>query len=95
MFDEEIERIQQELINAGALIPAGQDEDGEDMFTFDLEVLKVVHPELYKAHMTEVQQALLDLSDDGLVSLEYDVEANDFLVYITEEGQRVLQERFQ
>ena len=49
----------------------GMDQYGERMYRFNMDILKDVMPELYEEIMGDVDRAMLELFDQGLVDIEY------------------------
>ena len=76
------------LEEQGALFWDGVAEDGEPMFRFDLDKLKVIMPPLYESIMKEIDDDLLLLYKEGLVEIEYN-ENLEALFKVTEKGQEV------
>jgi len=78
LSDEETEEIIQFLVDNGAAVWDGMDQYGERMFKFNMDVLSVVMPALYQQIMEDVDLAMLDLFQKGLVDIEYNenLEAN-------------------
>ena len=60
----------------GAIHLEGMDEGGEAVFSFDMEKLEEIMPELYQQVIDEIDKDLMVLYEKGMVSLEYDEELN-------------------
>lgn len=87
----EVERMEAELLASGAMYFNGEvDEDGDPMVQFNMEILKEVHPALAQWWQDEVDQALLDLADKGLVTLDM-TNPEGTIVEITDLGRDVRQ----
>lgn len=86
-FDEE-DQIIGWLEEQGALIWDGVAEDGEPMFRFDLEVLKVVMPPLYESIIKEMDDDLMQLYQEGLIEIEYN-ENLEALFKLSEKGKQI------
>lgn len=84
--DDEITRQWQELLDSGAAYLDGVDEEGNFVYALDTDRLREVNPELYHAHMDEVDDAILGLVDKGLVELDFD--NPDVGVVLTEKGRQ-------
>ena len=76
MFNSEDDEIIGYLEDQGAVIWEGQAENGEAVFKFDLEKLKIVMPELYEEIMSDIDQDLMELYKAGMVEIEYDEDLN-------------------
>lgn len=75
------------LEDQGAIIWDGVAENGEAVFRFDLDKLKVIMPELYKEVMADIDKDLMMLYEKGFVEMEYDEDLNATF-RATEEGQK-------
>jgi len=77
------------LVKTGALKPVGKNENNEVLFSFDIDVLKEVSPELFDAISSEFDEDLKNLYELGLINISYDenLEAN---FTITEKGKEYL-----
>ena len=64
------------LEEQGAIVWEGLDPSGEPLFKFNLDILQVVMPELYKEVMEDIDTDLLSLYQDGLLDVEYDENLN-------------------
>jgi len=85
--DEEISRVIDELVAAGALEIDGMYHD-ELTYRVNLNVMEEVFPEFFKIHMEEVDQTILSLYEKGLVDVEYDENLNARFS-LTEKGEQV------
>lgn len=88
--EEHIEAMEY-LVSEGAAILDGIDEDGEPIYSFDMDILEEVMPELYQAMMDDMDNVLLDLYQKGLIDISYDENLNA-LMTVSEEGKRALEE---
>lgn len=70
-FSDE-EAVMQYLEQEGAMIWSGMAEDGEPIYRFNLEKLKLVYPALYDSLLEELDGDLMLLYEEGLVDIEYD-----------------------
>lgn len=68
--NDEIERRWDELLMEGIIVPECEGFRGEISYTFDLELLKEEEPELYQAHLDEVDSDMIDLYNQGIVSID-------------------------
>lgn len=87
MFDKNDDEIIGYLEDQGAVIWDGVAENGEAVFRFDLEKLKVVMPDLYAEVMNDIDKDLMHLYEMGLVEVEYDEDLNP-LFRPTKKGMR-------
>jgi len=87
--DEEHREIMERLVEEGAAIFDGVDEDGGPIYKFDLDVLEEVSPELYQVMMDDMDEILLDLYKKGLIEISYDEELNAQMS-ISPEGREAL-----
>ena len=87
MVDEEWDR----LVESGAVVPTGtiDEETGEAEYIFDLPVLKVVFPELYHAYLDDIDEAVLSLSEKGLVAVDLSEEVPQY--HLTDAGIEYMQ----
>jgi len=85
--DEEISRVIDELVAAGALEIDGMYHD-ELTYRVNLNVMEEVFPEFFKIHMEEVDETILSLYEKGLVDVEYD-ENLVARFSLTEKGEQV------
>jgi hypothetical protein len=76
MFDKSDDEIIGWLEEEKAIIWDGMDENGEAIFRFDLERLKVVMPELYTDIMADIDSDLMVLYEEGFVEIDYDEDLN-------------------
>jgi hypothetical protein len=58
------------LVEEGGLILEGITDEGEPIYRHNMEVLKEIAPEYAANHMRELEDALLDLYEKGLVEIE-------------------------
>jgi hypothetical protein len=75
-MEDNTEKIIQHLEDEGALSWHGMNEDGEAVFKFNIERLKVVMPEMYNQIMEDMDNDLMLLYQEDLVEIEYDEELN-------------------
>ena len=75
MFDKDDEIIGW-LESEGAVVWEGVADDGEAIFKFDLERLKLVMPAMYDEIMSDIDNDLMELYKEGLVEVEYDEDLN-------------------
>jgi hypothetical protein len=91
-FDHEhAEQVIEYLIEIGAASWDGMDEDGERMFTFNMDIIQEEIPELYEVIMKDLDATMMELYQKGLAELEYDEELNAHFK-ISEEGKDLLTE---
>jgi len=76
MSDEEDEKMIGWLEEQGAIVWDGVADNGEAVFRFDLDKLKIVMPMLYEEIMSDIDNDLMQLYKDGLVEIEYDENLN-------------------
>lgn len=88
MFDKNDNEIIGWLEEQGAIVWDGLTQDGEAIFRFDLEKLKVVMPELYNEILADIDADLMQLYEDGLVEVEYDENLNA-LFRATDKGREL------
>jgi len=74
--NEEHREVMERLIEEGAAILDGIDEDGEPIYKFDMNVLEEVMPELHQAMMDDMDKVLIDLYEKGLIEIDYDEDLN-------------------
>ena len=74
--DEEHRQIMDYLVEEGAAIFDGIDEDGEPIYKFDMNVLEEISPELYQAMMDDMDKVLIELYQKGLIEISYDEDLN-------------------
>ena len=89
--DEEHREIMEYLVEEGAAIFDGIDEDGEPIYKFDMDVLEEVSPELYQVMMDDMDKVLIDLYQKGLIDISYDEELNAQMS-VSPEGREALLE---
>lgn len=89
---DEVDEVIARLVDDGALTVSGM--YGEE-FTYNVnpDRMKEVFPEFYGLFMNEVNDTLLDLMDQGLVSVEYDENLKPWFS-ITDKGKEIVDERF-
>ena len=89
-MDEEFEEKLDYYLSIGVVELVGMDEDGEIIYEIT-EKAETEAPELWAAHRDYVDQALLDLYERGLISVEYneDLEA---MINMTPEGYEAARE---
>lgn len=77
-------------VSIGALEVVGIEDDGE--FTFRVtEAAKDLAPELYDAHVSYVNENILNLFERGLINITYNENLEAF-IEITEEGLELVKE---
>lgn len=83
-MDEEFEDKLEYYLSIGVVELVGMDEDGEIIYEIT-EKAETEAPELWAAHKDYVDNALIDLYEKGLISIEYneDLEA---MINMTPEG---------
>jgi hypothetical protein len=92
--NEEHARIMDYLVNEGAAILDGVDEDGEPIYMFDMEVLEEVMPDLHQVMVDDMDKVLIDLYQEGLIDVSYDEDLNAQMS-ISEEGKaRLIEQGF-
>lgn len=84
--NDEIEAQWQALLDTGALVATGISDSGDIEYEFDLAVLKIVNPDLYHAHMDEIDDAMINASVAGLV--EIDLTDSEPTYTLTDKGQK-------
>jgi hypothetical protein len=89
--NEEHYSAMQHLIEEGAAILDGIDEDGEPVYKFDMEILEEVMPELHQAMMDDMDKVLLDLYQKGLIEITYDENLNAQMS-VSPEGKQALED---
>jgi len=75
-------------IEIGAIKFAGYDEYGEILFELNEKITKDLAPELWNAHEEYVEDGLLNLLENNLMSVDYDEKLEATMVF-TEEGYNV------
>lgn len=85
---DEIDQYIGQLEDEGALFWAGMKGD-EAVFSINLEKMKSVCPPLYESITKDMDEVLLKLYDEGLISIEYDENLTPTFK-ITEEGEEAL-----
>jgi hypothetical protein len=89
--DENHREIMQYLLEEGAARFEGFDDDGEPVYSFDMELLEEVMPELHQVMQDDMDSILVDLFQKGLIEVEYDEDLNARM-NISEEGKVALLE---
>lgn len=74
--NEEHLSIMSYLLEEGAAILSGIDEDGEAVYMFDMEILEEVMPELHQSMVDDIDAVLLDLYERELIEISYDEDLN-------------------
>jgi hypothetical protein len=87
--DEEHQQIIQHLLEEGAARFEGLDDDGEPIYSFDMEILEEIMPELHQVMQDDMDNILVDLYQKGLIEVEYDEDLNAKM-NISEEGKMAL-----
>lgn len=82
------------LIEVGILEEEGLDEDGEITYVYNFEIMKVLMPEMYEEIMDGLNQNLIALFEQDLISVEYD---ENLVAHIsaTEEGMEYFRSRYE
>lgn len=91
MDEEEYLSRLEEYIEMGAIDIAGIDENGEVVFQI-MEIAKEIAPELWESHERWINDALIDLFENDLISVEYD-ENLEATINLTKEGYEIAKER--
>lgn len=89
--DEELDSMINDLVQLGALRLSSKDRYGEKIYYVNPERMQEVFPEYYEIFIQEVNETLIGLVKDGLVSIEYDENLNAKFS-LSEEGQMVVDE---
>lgn len=89
--NEEHRDIMNYLVEEGAAMLDGIDEDGEPIYKFDMDVLEEIMPELYQVMMDDMDLVLADLYQKDLIDVTYDEELNAQIA-ISEAGKKALLE---
>ena len=87
--NEDHQEIMQYLFEEGAARLEGVDDDGEPIYSFDMEILEEIMPELHQVMQDDMDSVLIDLYQKGLIEVEYDEELNAKM-NISEEGRASL-----
>lgn len=74
--NEEHRELMEHLLEEGAVIFDGLDEDGQPVYKFDMETLEEVMPELYQVLTDDMDAILLDLFQKDLIEISYDENLN-------------------
>ena len=90
-FEEETEEIIEYLVSQGAAVWDGMDQYGERMYKFNMDILKDIMPELYEEIMGDVDNAMLNLFDQGLVDIEYN-ENLEAMFKISKKAREILED---
>lgn len=72
MYFEDEEDFENFLIDMCIIEEAGFDDDGEVLYQYNFARLKELMPELYEEIMAGLNERMLGLFNEGLVSVEYD-----------------------
>lgn len=89
--EEDFEHLMEYYIEVGAVVVAGIDPDGSFVYKIT-DLAREVAPELWAMHHDMVDEALLDLFEKDLISVEYDEELNANLK-ISEEAKQLMREK--
>ena len=76
MSNPEDEKMIGWLEEQGAIVWDGVANNGEAVFRFDLDKLKEVLPALYEEIMSDIDNDLIQLYQEGFVEIEYDENYN-------------------
>jgi hypothetical protein len=68
--DEAIKEYINYLVEEGGLVLNGITDDGEPIYTHNMEVLEVIAPEYAAMHLREIEDTLIGLYEKGLVDIE-------------------------
>jgi len=71
MDEEEYDDRLEYYISIGAVDLVGVDEDGEIIYQIT-DIAETEAPELWESHKRYIDEALIDLYEKGLISVEYD-----------------------
>jgi hypothetical protein len=88
-LNEEHREIMEYLLEEGAAKFEGLDDDGEPIYSFDMEILEEVMPELHQVMQDDMDSVLVDLYQKGLIEVEYDENLNAKM-NISEQGKIAL-----
>jgi len=89
--NEEHREVMERLVEEGAAILDGIDEDGEPIYRFDMDILEEVLPELHQVFMDDMDQVLIDLYKRGLIEISYDENLNAEMS-VSPEGKQALED---
>jgi Tfp pilus assembly ATPase PilU len=89
--NEEHREIMEHLVEEGAAILDGIDEDGEPIYKFDMDILEEIMPELHQAMMDDMDKVLIDLYQKGLIEVTYDENLNAQMS-VSPEGRQALED---
>jgi hypothetical protein len=87
--NEEHREIMEYLVEEGAAMLDGIDEDGEPVYKFDLDILEEVMPDLYQVIMDDMDSQLIDLYQKGLIEVDYDENLNARMT-VSQEGKQAM-----
>ena len=85
--DEEIEKLIDDLVDIGALVRSHNGR--EVIYNVNSERMLEVYPAFYELFMADINEALIDLVEQGLVNVDYDENLKPWFS-VTEEGQKVV-----
>jgi hypothetical protein len=94
MSNPEDEKMIGWLEEQGAIVWDGVADNGEAVFRFDLDKLKEVLPALYEEIMSDIDNDLIQLYQEGFVEIEYDENLNA-LFRATDKGKKMMQGEFE
>ena len=94
MSNPEDEKMIGWLEEQGAIVWDGVANNGEAVFRFDLDKLKEVLPALYEEIMSDIDNDLIQLYQEGFVEIEYDENLNA-LFRATDKGKKMMQGEFE
>jgi hypothetical protein len=89
--NEEHLEIMEYLLSEGAATIESIDDDGEPVYSFDMEVLEEIMPDLHQVIQDDMDNVLIDLYQKGLIEVEYDEDLNANM-NISEEGRHAMLE---
>jgi hypothetical protein len=89
--NEEHLELMEYLLEEGAAIFDGIDEEGEPIYKFDMDLLEEVMPELYQVMMDDMDKVLIDLYQKDLIEISYDEDLNAHMS-VSPEGKIALAE---
>lgn len=79
-----------DLIAMGVYEVSGVDEDGEPMYSLNVEVAKEVAPDIYWADRNALETAILDAVEEGFLEWDVDPDTLEMTFYVTELGEKVI-----
>lgn len=88
---EDDDDLQQYLLDTGCIVVDSVDEDGEFLFTLNEEACKKYAPQLWEMHTQEIDEALVELVENGLVEVEYN-ENLEATFTLTEKGRELAEQ---